>query len=41
MLRDYRQLGDALWSRFNAGKDEQIWLYRSLVSIFRKKLTAT
>jgi (p)ppGpp synthase/HD superfamily hydrolase len=35
ILTDYRVVGDALWSRFTAGKDETLWYYRSLVSAFR------
>ena len=34
ILSDYRQLGDQLWSRFNAGKEEQLWYFRSLVGAF-------
>ena len=36
ILTDYRQLGDELWSRFKAGKADQIWYFRSLVSAFRQ-----
>jgi hypothetical protein len=25
-----------LWSRFSAGKDEQLWYYRELVAAFRQ-----
>ena len=35
ILADYRRLGDALWSRFNAGRQDQLWLLRSLVRAFR------
>ena len=35
VLADYRRLGDALWSRFNAGKADQLWYYRTLVDTFR------
>jgi (p)ppGpp synthase/HD superfamily hydrolase len=35
ILADYRVTGDALWSRFTAGKDEMLWYYRSLISGFR------
>ncbi len=35
-LADFRQLGDALWSRFNGGKDGTLWYYRSLVTAFRQ-----
>jgi len=35
ILSDYRQIGEALWSRFNAGKEDQLWYHRSLVTAFR------
>ena len=36
ILSDYRQLGDELWSRFSAGRDDQLWYYRSLADAFLK-----
>ncbi len=36
IVADYRQLGDALWKRFNAERDDQLWYYRSLVIAFRQ-----
>jgi hypothetical protein len=36
ILRDFRQHRDAVWSRFNAGKDDQLWYYRALVTAFRE-----
>jgi (p)ppGpp synthase/HD superfamily hydrolase len=36
MLADYRVLGNALWARFNAGKDDQLWYFRELVGAFRQ-----
>lgn len=35
ILRDYRQIGDELWARFNAGPEEILWYYRSLLDAFR------
>lgn len=35
ILKDYREAGEALWGRFNGGKDGTLWYYRSLVSVFR------
>jgi (p)ppGpp synthase/HD superfamily hydrolase len=35
ILADYRQLGDALWSRFSGGRDGTLWYYRSLADVFR------
>ena len=37
ILMNYRALGPALWERFNAGKDGQLWYYRELVRIFRQR----
>lgn len=35
ILSDYRQLGEALWNRFNGGRDGTLWYYRALVEAFR------
>ncbi len=35
-LRNLREEGDNLWSRFNGGKEGTLWYYRSLVTAFRK-----
>ncbi|HET7569288.1 MAG TPA: HD domain-containing protein [Gammaproteobacteria bacterium] len=37
ILTDYRQQGEALWSRFNVGRDGQIWYYQQLTSVFRQR----
>lgn len=37
ILADYRQHGEDLWRRFNAGRDDELWYYRSLVDIFRDR----
>jgi len=36
ILRDLRNEGDKLWTRFNGGKDGSLWYYRSLVTAFRR-----
>ncbi len=36
VLADYRRQGDALWGRFNAPKEDQLWFYPSLVAAFRQ-----
>jgi (p)ppGpp synthase/HD superfamily hydrolase len=36
ILNDYREVGDELWKRFNAGKDGQLWYFGKLVKRFRK-----
>jgi GTP pyrophosphokinase len=35
VLADYRELGESLWPRFNAGREDQLWYFRSLVDGFR------
>jgi len=35
ILRDYRRVGEALWPRFNGGRDGTLWYYRALVTAFR------
>ena len=37
IVRDYRALGEGLWERFNAGRDDVLWYYRSLAEIFRRR----
>jgi (p)ppGpp synthase/HD superfamily hydrolase len=36
ILRDLRQEGDVIWSRFKGGKNGSLWYYRSLVKIFQE-----
>jgi (p)ppGpp synthase/HD superfamily hydrolase len=36
ILADYREQGDALWSRFSGGRDT-LWYYRALVDAFRAR----
>ncbi len=36
ILQDYRQVGDALWSRFKGGKGGTLWYYQSLVTAFKQ-----
>ncbi|HSD60204.1 MAG TPA: HD domain-containing protein [Burkholderiales bacterium] len=35
IVADHRQIGDRLWTRFNAEKTLQRWYYRSLADVFR------
>jgi hypothetical protein len=37
ILADYRRLGDAVWSRFNGGKEGTLWYYRTLADKLRGK----
>src|SRR4051812_11562858 len=36
--RDYTEIGDDLWTRFNAGRADTLWYYRSLSEIFARRL---
>ncbi len=35
ILADYRQLGEAVWRRFNGGREGTLWYYRTLVEAFQ------
>jgi (p)ppGpp synthase/HD superfamily hydrolase len=35
---DYRELGEALWKRFNAERDEVLGYYRALAGIFSRRM---
>jgi hypothetical protein len=32
---DYQRLGEDLWKRFNAGKEDQLWCYDSAIDAFK------
>lgn len=34
ILADSQRLGEVFWERFNAGKDDQLWYYKSLVAAY-------
>ena len=36
ILADYRDMGDTVWARFNASRDQILWYYRELVKAFRQ-----
>lgn len=38
ILYDYRDIGEALWDRFNGGRDGTRWYYRALADLFGKKM---
>jgi (p)ppGpp synthase/HD superfamily hydrolase len=38
VVRDYQLSGEALWGRFNGGRDGTIWNYQSLSAIFSETL---
>ncbi len=37
ILADYRAIGDKVWDRFKAGRDEVLWYYRELVKAFQAR----
>jgi hypothetical protein len=37
ILGDFLQIGDAVWKRFNVGKEEQLAYYNGLLEIFRQR----
>ncbi len=37
ILRDWQQLGDAVWERFSGGKQGSLWYYRRLAEIFMQR----
>lgn len=39
IVADYYVQGELIWSRFNAGKEDQLWFYRSLKQIFAREKT--
>lgn len=36
-VADYRRLGEDVWSRFNAGREGQLWYYRSLIAVYESR----
>jgi (p)ppGpp synthase/HD superfamily hydrolase len=38
ILRDYLIFGEDLWNRFSAPAAEQLWYYRSLADVFRRRM---
>ncbi|MFY9585740.1 MAG: HD domain-containing protein [Candidatus Acidiferrales bacterium] len=40
VLSDYRRIGDAIWSRFQGGKEGTLWYYRALLEALRQAGTS-
>ncbi|MCH8189605.1 MAG: phosphohydrolase, partial [Proteobacteria bacterium] len=38
ILNDFREMGDDLWTRFNVGKEEQLWYYQALSDVYNEAL---
>lgn len=41
ILADQRALGDAVFDRFNAGKNKTLWYYEQLAEVFQSRLPGT
>lgn len=39
IIKDYEQLGDLIWDRFNAGKEDQEWYYINIVKSLGEQST--
>lgn len=37
IVKDLHEIGDEVWNRFHAGKDDSLWYYDSLEEIFRAR----
>lgn len=37
ILRDYRNVGQSVWERFNGGQKGTLWYYRALIAAFRAR----
>ena len=38
IVRDYWELGEVLWGRFNGGKEGTLWYYMELLEIYEDKI---
>lgn len=36
LVSEYRRVGESLWDRFNASREQTLWYYRSLLEVFRR-----
>ena len=37
ILADFREIGDELWDRFNAGKEGTLWYYSELAKVIKDR----
>jgi GTP pyrophosphokinase len=37
VLLDYRVIGDELWSRFNASREDTLWYYHAVLEVLRRR----
>ncbi|HEV7952067.1 MAG TPA: HD domain-containing protein [Candidatus Saccharimonadales bacterium] len=38
ILLDYERYGEELWTRFNAGKESQLWWYESILEVLQERI---
>ncbi len=38
ILEEYGKVGDSIWQKFNASKDDELWFYNEFLSTIKKKL---
>lgn len=38
LINDYRVMGEDLWSRFHAGRDDQLWWYGAVLAVLQERL---
>jgi (p)ppGpp synthase/HD superfamily hydrolase len=41
VIKDFRELGDGVWTRFNAGKPDQLWYYRTVTAVLARRAKGT
>ncbi len=41
ILSEYEQVGEKLWEKFNAGKEDQLWWYESIYEIVRQRMPSS
>jgi (p)ppGpp synthase/HD superfamily hydrolase len=39
ILKDYREIGEGLWNRFNGGREGSLWYYEELVKVITPRAT--
>lgn len=37
ILEEYEMVGDSIWQKFNASKDDELWFYNEFLKIIKKK----
>lgn len=37
ILEEYEMVGDSIWQKFNASKDDELWFYNEFLNVIKKK----